>query len=156
MTDISKVLGTKWKELPTEEKKQFEEDAKKLSVQYKADKAQYDKENPQDKKRKGKGSDDESDDDEGKAKKKGKKAKKDPNAPKQKLSAYMIWSGQEGREMVKKDNPDLKPTEVMGKLGEVWRGMSADEKKPWEDKALADKERFDKEAKEYKGVCVFV
>ena len=74
MTDISKVLGTKWKELPTEEKKQFEEDAKKLSVQYKADKAQYDKENPQDKKRKGKGSDDESDNDDGKAKKKGKTA----------------------------------------------------------------------------------
>jgi len=112
---------------------------------------------PQDKKRKGKGTDAdaESEDDDGKAPKKGHKA----NAPTQKLSAHMLWSGQEGREMVKRemvktDYPDLKPSEIVGKFGEMWRGMSSKEKEPWEEeKARGDKDR---EAKEDKGVCVCV
>ena len=39
-----------------------------------------------------------------------------PNA----LSAYFIFCG-EMREEVKKDFPDLKPTEVIIKLGERWK-----------------------------------
>ena len=111
------------------------------------------KKTPQDKKRKGKGSeaDAESEDDDGKAPKKSNTAKQDPNAPTQKLSAHMLWSRQEGREMVKTDYPDLKASEIVGKLGEMWRGMSWKEKEPWEEK---DKEA--KEAKEDKGVCVCV
>jgi len=81
MTEIAKVIGAKWKELTPEEKKPFEDEAKKLSAQYKEDKAKYDEENPQEKKRKG-------DKSEGK---KAKKAKKDPNAPKGKRSAYLIF-----------------------------------------------------------------
>jgi hypothetical protein len=44
-------------------------------------------------------------------------------------------------------------SEIVGKLGEMWRGMSCKEKEPWEEKARGDK---DKEAKEDKGVCVCV
>eukprot|EP00802_Teleaulax_amphioxeia_P003198 Tamp_03201.p4 GENE.Tamp_03201~~Tamp_03201.p4 ORF type:complete len:156 (-),score=68.43 Tamp_03201:1977-2444(-) len=136
---MSQVIGAKWKELSAEEKKPFEDKAKKLAAQYKEDKAKYDEENPQEKKRKGEGS-------EGK---KSKKAKKDPNAPKGKLSAYMIWCATE-REKIKEAEPTLKQTEIMAKLGQLWRDMSADDKKPWEEKAKADKERFDEETKSYK------
>lgn len=147
MTDTAKVLGQKWKELSAEDKKPFEDEAKKLSETYKEVKAKYDEENPQEKKRKGKKGDDDSDDDGGGKK---KKAKKDPNAPKSKLSAYMIWSAEVGREQIKKDKPDVKPTEIMKELGVLWREMSAEDKKPWEEKASADKARFDEQTKEYK------
>ena len=46
MTDLSKVLGARWKELGAEEKGGFEERAKKLAAQYKEDKAKYDEEHP--------------------------------------------------------------------------------------------------------------
>lgn len=46
MTDLSKVLGARWKELGADERKGFEESAKKLAEQYKEDKAKYDEENP--------------------------------------------------------------------------------------------------------------
>jgi len=48
------------------------------------------------------------------------------------LTAYMIWTGSEGREAVKKSDPDLKPTEIMSKMGALWREMSAEDKKKWE------------------------
>ena len=92
-----------------EDKKPFEEEAKKLSAQYKEDKAKYDEENPKQKKRKG----------DGESSKGSKKAKKDPNAPKAALSAYMLWTASE-RDNVKKENPDMKPTEIMSKLGSLW------------------------------------
>ena len=72
-------------------------------------KAKYDEENPKQKKRKG----------DGESSKGSKKAKKDPNAPKAALSAYMLWTASE-RDNVKKENPDMKPTEIMSKLGSLW------------------------------------
>ena len=48
------------------------------------------------------------------------------------FTAYMIWTGSEGREAVKKSDPDLKPTEIMSKMGALWREMSAEDKKKWE------------------------
>ena len=62
-----------------------------------------------------------------------------------------------GREMVNTDYPDLKVSEIVGKLGESWRGMSSKEKEPLEEeKARGDKDKEAKEAKEDKGVCVCV
>ncbi|GMT19599.1 hypothetical protein PFISCL1PPCAC_10896 [Pristionchus fissidentatus] len=78
--------------------------------------------------------------------KKGKKDK-DPNAPKRGLSAYFIWLG-ENRSTIKKDGDSV--ADVARKGGEMWKAMSADDKKPWEKKAAADKERYEKEMAEYK------
>ena len=50
---------------------------------------------------------------------------------------------------VKQDKPDVKPTQVMHELGLLWRAMSTEDKKPWEDKAFADKARFDEHTQEY-------
>jgi hypothetical protein len=60
------VLGAKWKELSAEAKAPFEDRAKALTVQYKEDKAKYDLDNPDSKKRKSDGG----------GSKKSKKAKK--------------------------------------------------------------------------------
>ncbi|KAG5176109.1 hypothetical protein JKP88DRAFT_336294 [Tribonema minus] len=78
-----------------------------------------------------------------------KRKKKDPNAPKGAKSAFMYFS-METRGDVLKDQPGLKITEVSKVLGERWRGMTAEDKKQFEDKAAADKARYGTEMQEYK------
>lgn len=58
----------------------------------------------------------------GKSNKK-KKAKKDPNAPKKPLSAYMLWL-QETRPSLKKKYPGASITELSKKAGEAWKGVT--------------------------------
>ncbi|KAH8823856.1 high mobility group box domain-containing protein [Flagelloscypha sp. PMI_526] len=79
---------------------------------------------------------------------KGRKAKKDPKAPKRALSAYMFFS-QDWRERVKGENPDATFGELGKLLGAKWKEMDDEEKKPYIDQAEADKERAEREKKEY-------
>ena len=37
-----------------------------------------------------------------------------------KITGYMFWSNNGGRDKIKEEHPDLKPQEVMKKCGEVW------------------------------------
>jgi hypothetical protein len=64
--------------------------------------------------------------------------------PKKALSSYMIFSI-ENREKIKKDNPNLKNHELMGKIAEVWKSLDESEKRPYEDRAAKDRERVQKE-----------
>ena len=91
----------------------------------------------------------------------------DPNAPKRGLSAYMFFANDQ-REKVREENPGIKfgerlvlqpsfcvlthaPGEVGKLLGEKWKELSAKEKEPYEKKAKADKERYEREKAEYAG-----
>ncbi|KAI8982413.1 high mobility group box domain-containing protein [Mycotypha africana] len=76
--------------------------------------------------------------------KKKRRAKKDPNAPKRGLSAYMFFS-QEKRAEVKAENPEASFGQIGKILGEKWKAMSDEEKKPYNDKAEADKKRYEAE-----------
>lgn len=78
------------------------------------------------------------------------KRKKDPNAPKRGLSAYMFFANDQ-RDKVREDNPGIKFGEVGKLLGEKWKELSAKEKEPYEKKAKADKERYEREKVEYAG-----
>jgi len=78
------------------------------------------------------------------------KAKKDPNAPKRALSGFFFFSN-EKRDGVAKGHPQWKVSDVASELGKQWRGMSAAQKKPYEDKAVKDKARYEAEMKKYKG-----
>ena len=82
--------------------------------------------------------------------KKGKKKKKDPNAPKRPRSAYILYC-QENRSAVKTANPDFKPSELMSKLGEMWKNLSKEDKQEFVEQAESDKERYNKERSNYKG-----
>ncbi|KAL6518900.1 FACT complex subunit ssrp1 [Orobanche hederae] len=86
--------------------------------------------------------------DDGSKKKKPKK-KKDPNAPKRAISAFMFFSQTE-RENLKKTNPGLAFTEVGRVLGERWNKLTAEEKAPYEAKAMVDKKRYAEEIRGYK------
>ncbi|KAF7791579.1 hypothetical protein EIP86_002595 [Pleurotus ostreatoroseus] len=79
---------------------------------------------------------------------KGSKGKKDRNAPKRALSAYMFFS-QDWRERVKAENPDASFGEIGKLLGARWKELDDEEKKPYIEQAARDKERAEKEKKDY-------
>lgn len=76
-----------------------------------------------------------------------KKAKKDPLAPKKGLSAYMIFA-KESRSSIKTDNPDATFGELGKLIGNSWKKLSEDEKKPFNIKAENDKKRYENEVKQ--------
>ncbi|KAI9486595.1 MAG: high mobility group box domain-containing protein [Benjaminiella poitrasii] len=73
-----------------------------------------------------------------------RRGKKDPSAPKRGLSAYMFFS-QENRAKVKEENPEATFGQLGKLLGEKWKSMSDDEKKPYVEKAEKDKQRYENE-----------
>ncbi|PRT55667.1 Non-histone chromosomal protein 6 [Wickerhamiella sorbophila] len=75
--------------------------------------------------------------------------KKDPNAPKRPMTAYMYYAN-EKREPTKTEFPDLGFGDVHKKIGERWKALSADDKKPYEEKAAADKKRYEDAKAAYK------
>ncbi|KAL5118046.1 Non-histone chromosomal protein 6 [Pleosporales sp. CAS-2024a] len=78
----------------------------------------------------------------------GGKKKKDPNAPKRGLSAYMFFANQE-RDKVREDNPGIKFGEVGKLLGEKWKALTEKQRAPFEAKAAADKKRYEEEKAAY-------
>ncbi|CCH62882.1 hypothetical protein TBLA_0I02240 [Henningerozyma blattae CBS 6284] len=81
-------------------------------------------------------------------KKRSTRRKKDPNAPKRALSAYMFFAN-ETRDIVRSENPDVTFGQVGKILGERWKALSAEEKVPYETKAEADKKRYESEKELY-------
>ncbi|KAI8375027.1 high mobility group box domain-containing protein [Choanephora cucurbitarum] len=73
-----------------------------------------------------------------------RRAKKDPSAPKRSLSAYMFFS-QEWRDTIKKENPEASFGQIGKLLGEKWKSMDDEEKKPYIEMAEADKKRYESE-----------
>lgn len=61
--------------------------------------------------------------------------------PKRGLTAFMFFCNEKRPEVVEK-NPGLKFGEVGKKLGEMWRNLSDDNKEPYKQKAMKDKERY--------------
>ncbi|KAF2006974.1 Non-histone chromosomal protein 6, partial [Amniculicola lignicola CBS 123094] len=76
------------------------------------------------------------------------KKKKDPNAPKRGLSAYMFFANDQ-RDKVREDNPGIKFGEVGKLLGEKWKALTVDQRKPYEKKAAEDKKRYETEKAKY-------
>ncbi|EDO17018.1 hypothetical protein Kpol_1065p34 [Vanderwaltozyma polyspora DSM 70294] len=82
------------------------------------------------------------------SKKKTTRRKKDPNAPKRALSAYMFFAN-ETRDIVKAENPDVSFGQVGRILGEKWKAMTDEDKQPFDAKAEADKKRYESEKELY-------
>ena len=80
--------------------------------------------------------------------KKSSRRKKDPNAPKRALSAYMFFAN-ENRDIIKSENPDVSFGQVGKLLGEKWKALSPEEREPYEAKAKADKRRYESEKELY-------
>jgi len=76
------------------------------------------------------------------------KKKKDPNAPKRGLSAYMFFANEQ-RENVRAENPGIAFGQVGKVLGERWKALSDKQRQPYEAKAIADKKRYEDEKAAY-------
>ncbi|KAH8101320.1 high mobility group box domain-containing protein [Cristinia sonorae] len=85
-----------------------------------------------------------------KSEKAAKKGKKDKNAPKRALSAYMFFS-QDWRERIKAENPDAGFGEIGKLLGAKWKELDESEKKPYIEQAARDKARAEEEKSAYDG-----
>nr|ADE77169.1 unknown [Picea sitchensis] len=70
-----------------------------------------------------------------------KKKKKDPNRPKKPSPAYILWC-QEQWNQVKSENPNPVFKDMGAILGAKWKTLSAEEKKPYEEKYEAEKEAY--------------
>ena len=79
-----------------------------------------------------------------------KKVVVDEDAPKKAQSSFFLFS-HEARERIKKAQPEIKQTEILKKVGAEWKALTDNEKKKWEDKSKADKERYERELAVYKG-----
>lgn len=79
--------------------------------------------------------------------------KKDPNAPKRALSAYMYFAN-ENRDLIRSENPDVSFGQIGKLLGERWKALDDQDKIPYEDKARADKKRYESEKELYNATNV--
>ncbi|KAK9416923.1 putative Non-histone chromosomal protein 6 [Seiridium unicorne] len=77
-----------------------------------------------------------------------KRGKKDPNAPKRGLSAYMFFANEQ-RENVRDENPGISFGQVGKILGERWKALNDKQRAPYEAKAAADKKRYEDEKQAY-------
>ncbi|KUI60451.1 Non-histone chromosomal protein 6 [Cytospora mali] len=77
-----------------------------------------------------------------------RRTKKDPNAPKRGLSAYMFFANEQ-RQSVRDDNPDVTFGQVGKILGERWKALNEKQRAPYDAKAAADKKRYEDEKQAY-------
>lgn len=74
--------------------------------------------------------------------------KKDKNAPKRALSAFMFFSN-DIRETVKREMPELQFLQISIEIGKRWKEITDDERRPYDELALADKRRYLEEKEDY-------
>ncbi|XP_055998902.1 FACT complex subunit Ssrp1-like [Ostrea edulis] len=80
-------------------------------------------------------------------KKRKSKSKKDPNAPKKPLSAYVLWLNANRKEMMK-ENPEKSITSLVRRAGELWKQL--EDKTEWNEKAAEAKKAYEKAMEEYR------
>lgn len=76
------------------------------------------------------------------------KLKRDPDAPKPCVNSFVLFS-RDNRDEVKKDNPELKCTEITKKLGKMWKESDPDLKIEYKEKSKEDRERYERELEDY-------
>ncbi|CCI45662.1 hypothetical protein ABG067_005126 [Albugo candida] len=74
--------------------------------------------------------------------------KKDKNAPKRALSAFMFFSN-DIRDQVKKEMPELEFLQISTEIGKRWKQCKPEDRKPYEELAEADKKRYQEEKEDY-------
>lgn len=66
---------------------------------------------------------------------------KAPGTPKRPLNAYLLFANQY-RPQLRAQYPQLPITEVTRQMGAQWRGMGPEQKRPFEEQALRERERY--------------
>jgi uncharacterized protein YodC (DUF2158 family) len=121
ITEVAKELGKRWATLDPTLKASYESRYQEARKQYDAEMSQY----------------------------KPQKKKKDPNAPKQPLSAYFIFSTEE-RLKVKENNPSYSICDVAKELGRRWAEMDKATKDRYQARAEEERQKYDVEMAAYR------
>ena len=58
------------------------------------------------------------------------------------MSGYFLWLNEEGRELIKKEQPDAGVTDIAKAAGEKWREMGESTKKKYEEMHKELKEKY--------------
>ncbi len=66
---------------------------------------------------------------------------KDPTAPRRNPSAFLLYSVKKRKE-IKKNNPDLKTTDISRMLGRLWRETSEEEKRPYVEREEIERVQY--------------
>jgi len=74
--------------------------------------------------------------------------RKDPNAPKRPMSAFMMFS-RDKRDEIKRQNPNASFGEIGKMVADRWMAMTEDEKVPYGKKSEEDMVRYLKDKQEY-------
>jgi len=133
--DATKRAGALWQELSEEDRKPYYEMAARDKVRAAEALSKYEAEH-----------EDDVDESKETERKRRKKAKKDPSAPKKNSNAFMFYS---------KDRvPELKATglthpNATKQAGSDWHTLTAEQKRPYEELAAADKTRYLSEKASY-------
>ena len=72
-----------------------------------------------------------------------------PHRIKRPMNAFMVWSSLERKKLAERE-PQLHNTELSKRLGEMWKGMNEEEKKPYRDEADKLKAKLMNEHPDYK------
>jgi hypothetical protein len=121
ITEVAKELGKRWATLDPALKSTYEGRYQEARKLYDAEMSQY----------------------------KPQKKKKDPNAPKQPLSAYFIFSTEE-RLKVKENNPSYSICDVAKELGRRWADMDKTTKDRYQARAEEERQKYDVEMAAYR------
>jgi len=135
---MSKRAAQLWEGITPEEKQKWEQEAAKDKARYEREIADYTPPFGFDKKGRNL-----------QVKRAKRKKRRDPDAPKRAVSAY-VWFGHEERPKIQEEFPDIEFKEVGRKLGERWRNLAANDKSRFEDLAKKDKDRYATELAKYK------
>ena len=134
--DVLRALGALWKQADEDTKKKYQELAEEDKGRFKSEMETYVPSEVVEKGEKGE-------------KGKSKKQKKPKDAPKNAKSGYMFYCA-EIRAVIKEENPDMKPKEIMSEMGRRWKEVKdTEEAKKYLKMAEEDKERYAAEKKVY-------
>jgi len=79
---------------------------------------------------------------------KSRKTKKDPNAPKRPMTAYILFSNAK-REEVKAAHPGIKFIDIPKRISEMWKAIGAKERQKYDLAAKEAKDKYEEAKAEY-------
>eukprot|EP01065_Artemidia_motanka_P042726 TRINITY_DN5777_c0_g1_i1.p1 TRINITY_DN5777_c0_g1~~TRINITY_DN5777_c0_g1_i1.p1 ORF type:complete len:217 (+),score=77.53 TRINITY_DN5777_c0_g1_i1:79-651(+) len=144
---VSKEAGKRWSEISPADKKKYDDQVAKAKTKYEADMEKF-KKSPKHQE----WVDAVAEQKEAKAEKgarKGTKRAREEGEPKRPQTAYFLWLNSKGRKEAQEEKPDAKTTEIAQLCGELWKGMSDAEKKPYEEQATKAKAQYAKDMKAF-------
>ncbi|KAJ5067060.1 high mobility group protein dsp1 [Anaeramoeba ignava] len=138
--EISKIIGSMWKELTEDQKKVFVDQAEKEKADYEKNLEEYQKNHPE--------TNDSSGDERHSRKTRKHKHRKLPPPPKKPKNAYLLYSDAI-RPKIMEENKGIKVGELSKLISKTWKELKEEEKEVYTKKADELKAQFEKEIKEY-------